>query len=88
MKPVLFTIGGIKFYSYGLMVGLGYVLGARIAVSMARKKGINPDSLFDFFLLLFVAGVLGGRLLHVALNPAVYQDLRAVFDLTWEGFSP
>ena len=87
MKPVLFTIGGIKFYSYGLMVGLGYVLGARIAVSMARKKGINPDSLFDFFLLLFVAGVLGGRLLHVALNPAVYQDLRAVFDLRDGGLS-
>jgi len=87
MKPVLFTLGGIKFYSYGLMVGLGYVLGARVAVKMALKKGVDPDSLFDFFILLFVAGVLGGRLLHMALNPASYQDLQAVLDLRDGGLS-
>ena len=54
---------------------------------MALKKGVDPDSLFDFFILLFVAGVLGGRLLHMALNPASYQDLQAVLDLRDGGLS-
>ncbi|MGI6620665.1 MAG: prolipoprotein diacylglyceryl transferase [Bacillota bacterium] len=87
MRPVLFTLGGIKFYSYGLMVGLGYVLGALMASRIARKKGMDPDSLLDFFLLLFVSGVLGGRLLHVALNVEAYPDLKAVFDLRDGGLS-
>ncbi|HHT85261.1 MAG: prolipoprotein diacylglyceryl transferase [Bacillota bacterium] len=87
MRPVIFTIGGVEFYSYGLMVGLGYVLGALVAMRMARKKGVDPDSLLGFFLLLFVSGVLGGRLLHMALNPAGYPDLKTVLDLRDGGLS-
>ncbi len=87
MKPVLFTIGGVEFYSYGLMVGLGYVLGVTVAGNMARKKGVDPDSLFGLFILLLLAGVAGGRLLHIALNTWNYRDWPAVFDLRDGGFS-
>ncbi len=62
MHPVLFTIGGIEFYSYGLMIGIGYVLGVLVAVKRAEAKGIDPDSLLGFFVLILVSGVTGGRL--------------------------
>lgn len=56
------------------MVGLGYVLGVTVAGNMARKKGVDPDSLFGLFILLLLAGVAGGRLLHIALNTWNYRD--------------
>ncbi len=87
MKPVLFTIGGIEFYSYGLMVGIGYVLGVTVASNMARKKGVDPDSLFELFIMLLLAGVAGGRLLYVALNTRDYHTWQSVFDVRDGGFS-
>lgn len=74
MHPVIFRIGNLEFFSYGLMLGLGYVAGVLVASWMARKRGIDPDSLFWFFILLLGAGVVGGRVAYVALYPWYYQD--------------
>ncbi|MBE3519772.1 MAG: prolipoprotein diacylglyceryl transferase [Firmicutes bacterium] len=74
VHPVIFRIGNVEFYSYGLMLGLGYVAGVLVASWMARKRGIDPDSLFWFFVLLLVAGVAGGRIAYVALYPWYYRD--------------
>lgn len=87
MYPVLFTLGGVEFYSYGLMVGIGYLLGVFVASKMAEKKGIDPDSLFGLFILLLVTGALGGRLLHIVLNTWNYRDWKTVLDLRDGGFS-
>ena len=87
MHPVLFTIGGIEFYSYGLMIGIGYVLGVLVAVKRAEAKGIDPDSLLGFFVLILVSGVTGGRLFHIALNTWNYPDLKSVFRLQDGGLS-
>ncbi len=87
MHPVLFTIGGIEFYSYGLMIGIGYVMGVLVAIKRAESKGIDPDSLLGFFVLILAFGVAGGRLFHIALNTWNYRGLKSVFDLQGGGLS-
>lgn len=80
MHPVLFRIGNISFYSYGLMIGLGYVAGVLVASRRMREKGLDPDSLFGVFLALLIGGILGGRLLHIALNTWYYTTWQSLFD--------
>ncbi len=84
MYPVLFRIGSIELYTYGLMLGLGFVAGVYVASRRAGKRGIDPDSLFWFFILLLAGGVVGGRLFHVALNMSYYTDILKIID-TREG---
>lgn len=84
MHPVLFRIGPVTFYTYGLMLGLGFAAGVYVASRRAERRGYDPDSLFSFFLYILVGGVIGGRLTHVLLNLRYYTDLLSIFD-TREG---
>lgn len=87
MHPVLFSAGRLTFYTYGLMLGLGFAAGVFLASRRAEAKELNPDSLFWFFILLLVGGVAGGRLFHVALNRWYYQDWRSILDTTQGGLA-
>ncbi|MGI6632764.1 MAG: prolipoprotein diacylglyceryl transferase [Bacillota bacterium] len=84
MYPVLFRIGSIEFYSYGLMLGLGFAAGVYVASKRAEKLGFDPDSLFSFFLAILAGGVVGGRLTHIVLNLGYYRSLASILD-TREG---
>lgn len=84
MHPVLFRIGSLTFYTYGLMLGLGFAAGVYVASKRAEKQGVDPDSLFWFFIALLAGGVIGGRITHVALNLRYYTDFLSVLD-TREG---
>jgi phosphatidylglycerol:prolipoprotein diacylglycerol transferase len=84
MHPVLFRIGQLTFYTYGLMLGLGFAAGVYVASRRAEKRGMDPDSLFWFFIAILVGGVAGGRITHVALNYRYYTSVIAVLD-TREG---
>lgn len=87
MHPVLFRVGEISFYSYGLMVGLGFALGVLVASRRAEKKGVDPDSLFWFFMLLLAAGVAGGRLFSIVQDRWFYSDWKSVLDLREGGLA-
>ncbi len=84
MHPVLFRIGQTTFYTYGLMLGLGFVAGVYVASKRAEKRGMDPDSLFWFFIAILVGGVIGGRITHVALNYRYYTSVISILD-TREG---
>ena len=70
--PVAFTIPGIEHpvYWYGLMVTLGTLLGAFIADREARRRGHNPDRVWDALILIMIFGLIGARLYHVVSSPA------------------
>ena len=87
MHPVLFRVGEISFYSYGLMVGLGFALGVLVASRRAEKKGVDPDSLFWFFMLLLAAGVAGGRLFSIVQDRWFYSDWKSILDLREGGLA-
>lgn len=38
-----FSIGGISFAYYGLIIGIGMILGLCVAQSDAKRRGQNPD---------------------------------------------
>lgn len=80
MHPEILRIGPVTLYSYGLMIGLGFVAGVMVASYRARQKGIDPDSLFWLFIALLVGGVVGGRLFYIVLNPQYFSSLASVFD--------
>jgi phosphatidylglycerol:prolipoprotein diacylglycerol transferase len=87
MHPILFTLGEFEFYTYGLMIGIGFVAGVWVASKRAEQKGIDPDSLFWLFIALLAGGVLGGRIFHVALNSWAYLDWASFLDTREGGLS-
>ena len=55
-------LGPIILYSWGLMVGLAFVIGYWLALREAKKKGIDQNKVFWLIILIFLGSILGARL--------------------------
>lgn len=47
MHPVLFHLGGITIYTYGVLVAAGVVLGLWYARRQARPAGLDPEKVWN-----------------------------------------
>jgi len=59
------TISGFSIAFYGIIIGIGMLLGITLAARDAEKRGIGEDTIYDFALLGIVFGVIGARLYYV-----------------------
>lgn len=70
MYPILFELGPLKLYAYGLLIGLGIVM----SISYLTKAGANdinlkPDLINQLLIYLIIAAVVGGKFLLIFENP-------------------
>ena len=68
MIPILFEIGPIKIYSFGLMMGLAFIIANLLLVREFRRKGMPPEKAGTITLIALVAGVVGSKLFSVFEN--------------------
>lgn len=62
MYPVLFELGGIKIYSYGLMIALGAIAGiVYMAIRGKKELKLTFDQVNSLFILIFIAAFVGGK---------------------------
>lgn len=59
------TIFGFSIAFYGIIIGIGMLLGITLAARDAARRGIGEDTVYDFALLGIVFGVIGARLYYV-----------------------
>ena len=88
MHPVLFEIptpwGSQYIYSYGVMLGLSFVMGWQFVMHFGIKhEGIERKVLESCFLVTAVSAIVGGRLLYVLTNAEAFaeQPLLQLFNL-------
>ena len=79
MHPVLFDLplgplGSFTVGTYGLFYALGFLLGLRLAVSYARRDGIEPGRILDLGIVGLLAGFVGAKLLLYALDWRYYAE--------------
>lgn len=90
MIPVLFEIGPIKVYSYGLMLGIAFLLGNSILSNDLKRKNIDPAIAGTVTILAVVFGIAGAKLLHLIehWSEFVQRPVDMAFSaggLTWYG---
>jgi phosphatidylglycerol:prolipoprotein diacylglycerol transferase len=68
MYPILFSIGSIHFYAYGLMLVTGFFIGYRVASAQAVKMGLNPDRLRIMLVISFISAYVGSHFLDVFME--------------------
>jgi len=90
MYPVLFQIGPLKLYSFGLMVVLAFLSGAWVTVKELRRKQLKPDNMDTYPLLALLGGILGARVYYLIAHyrELLRDPLHALISgsgLTWYG---
>ena len=63
MKPVLFNIGPLPVYAYGLLIAIGTILGTQYLKREGKKAfGLTADQVTNLIIIIFVAAFIGGKL--------------------------
>jgi len=72
MIPVLFHIGPLTVYSYGLMMALGFLVADWVVSTECRRRGISPDYASSLIVWAAVIGIASSRLLDIFNNFSSY----------------
>ncbi len=84
----LFSIFGIDVYTYGLIIGLGVILGFVYAIREVEKQGISQDDFLNMFLIGVPAAIVCARLYYVIFSWDSYKDnLMDIFNIRGGGIA-
>jgi phosphatidylglycerol:prolipoprotein diacylglycerol transferase len=65
MIPVLFRIGPVPIYSFGLFLGIGFLLGSYILSLELKRKGLDPEIASTITILAVASGIAGAKILFL-----------------------
>ena len=63
--PNGFWLGPLHVRFYGILIVTGALLGGWVASREARRRGYDPDLMWDLLVWLMVGGIVGARLWHI-----------------------
>ncbi len=69
MDPVAFRIGPLAIYWYGIILTVAILVGGYVASREAKRRGENPDHVWNSLLLVVLFGLIGARLYHIFSSP-------------------
>lgn len=73
MHRVLFNIGNLTVYSYGVMMALGFIAAVIVARQRLSETFRNPDIILDLVLGAVVGGIVGARLFYIVGHWSYYM---------------
>lgn len=88
MHRIIFQLGPVTLYSYGLLIAFGFILATLLILRDSSRVGISRDDIFDCLISILVGGLIGGRLLFVLINHEFYlRDPIRIFFLNEGGMA-
>jgi phosphatidylglycerol:prolipoprotein diacylglycerol transferase len=81
MFPRLFHIGSFSLPTYGLLVALAFLTALWMASRFAKERGINSEKVVNLGVYCALAGMLGAKVLMIALDPEYRAHPMEIFTL-------
>jgi phosphatidylglycerol:prolipoprotein diacylglycerol transferase len=72
--PTGFQLGPIYIYFYGIILMTGALAGGWLASREAKRKGYDPEIVWDGLIWVLIFGIIGARLWHVFTPPQSMVD--------------
>ena len=68
MYPLLFELGPLRIYSYGVLLGGAYFLALWYALQRARRAGLNDQRIVDLGIVGIISALVGAKLMLVVVD--------------------
>ncbi|SFA80293.1 phosphatidylglycerol:prolipoprotein diacylglycerol transferase [Acetitomaculum ruminis DSM 5522] len=86
--PKTISINGFDIAFYGIIIGLGMILGIFLADYDARKNGAKNEMIWDLSIYLLAISIIGARLYYVIFSWDNYKDdLFSIFNIREGGLA-
>lgn len=85
INRVAFSFFGISVYYYALIILSGFLLGLLFVSLTCKKRGVEPDSIFDIAFWGLIFGIIGARIYYCIFDANILKsNFLNIFKL-WEG---
>lgn len=82
------SVFGFEIAYYGMLIGLGIMLGVALAAYEAKRTGQDPESYFDLTIYGIIVGISCARLYYVIFSWEDYKDnLLQIFNIRQGGLA-
>jgi phosphatidylglycerol---prolipoprotein diacylglyceryl transferase len=79
MIPVLFHLGPLPVYSYGLMMALGFLAADFVIRLECKRRGLDPEFSSSMVIMAAIGGIAGSRIYAILDDlPAYIADPKAM----------
>lgn len=91
MHPIIYQIGPVTIYSFGVMLALAVIICTYGLSRDAQKLSISQEQVFDFVFWVVINGIIGARIFFIFLNLNYFIEQPAEIvmvqkgGLAWQG---
>ena len=68
MYPLLFELGPVSIYSYGVLLATAYIVGLQFALRRADRAGLNGQRVMDLGIFVIISALVGAKLMLFLLD--------------------
>lgn len=86
MHRILFQVGSLTVYTYGVCIALGLIAAVTLAFYRSQKFGLNSDLMFNGSIIGFIFGMIGAKLLYIIVEWDSYMKDPSLFLNIGSGF--
>lgn len=82
------TVFGFDIAYYGMIIGLGILVGILIAALEAKRTKQNPEDYYDLAIYAVILAIIGARIYYVIFSWDMYKDhLLSIFNIRQGGLA-
>ncbi|CAL8900875.1 MULTISPECIES: prolipoprotein diacylglyceryl transferase [Bacillus] len=85
IDPIAFQLGPLSVHWYGVIIGVGALLGLWLALRECEKRGINKDTFIDLILFAIPIAIICARIYYVSFEWDYYQQHPNEIIKIWHG---
>ena len=77
-------IGPLSISPHGVGIAVGFLLGARLMLPAAARKGISADDVYSLLTRAAIGAIIGARVAYVVNHAGDYDNVIDIFKV-WQG---
>lgn len=85
ISRIAFSVFGKPIYWYAIIIVTGFLLAAAFVARGAKKRGLDPENIWDIALYGLIFGLVGARIYYVLFDLDTIKDSIWNFFKIWEG---
>lgn len=85
LNPIAFSLGPIPVHWYGIIIGVGALLGLMLVIREGKRFEISNDFFMDLLLIGLPSALVGARIYYVAFEWESYKTNLAEIFMIWHG---
>src|ERR1700730_12610505 len=74
MYPRLLELGPLTVYTYGVLLAAAYLLGLKLAMVRAERRGLDSARVLDLGIYIIIAALIGAKLLLLIIDLNTFRN--------------